>query len=138
MPIVGGKTASLGEMFRELTPKGIEVPDGFAITAAGYWHVLRETRLDQFIGAQLLHLDANDIKELQKRGASIRDAILAAKLPTDLRREVLERLRSVMPGLRRAHFRCSPKQRDGGRFARGQFRRRPGNLPECDRPRSRD
>ena len=90
VPIVGGKTASLGEMFRELTPKGVEVPDGFAITAAGYWHVLRETRLDQFIGAQLLDLDANDVKELQKRGAAIRDAILAAKLPTDLRREILE------------------------------------------------
>ena len=38
VPIVGGKTASLGEMFRELTPKGVEMSDGFAITAAGYWH----------------------------------------------------------------------------------------------------
>lgn len=90
VPIVGGKTASLGEMVRELTPKGVKVPDGFAITAAGYWHVLRETRLNQFIGAQLLDLDANDVKELQKRGAAIRDAILAAKLPTDLRWEILE------------------------------------------------
>jgi pyruvate, water dikinase len=69
VPIVGGKTASLGEMFRELTPRGVEVPDGFAITAAGYWHVLRETRLDQFIGARLLDLDPNDVKDLQKRGA---------------------------------------------------------------------
>jgi phosphoenolpyruvate synthase/pyruvate phosphate dikinase len=25
-------------MFRELTPKGVEVPDGFAFTVAGYWH----------------------------------------------------------------------------------------------------
>ena len=38
MPIVGGKTASLGEMFRELTPKGVEMSDGFAFTVAGYWH----------------------------------------------------------------------------------------------------
>ena len=37
MQIVGGKTASSGEMFRELTPKAVEVSDGFAITAAGYW-----------------------------------------------------------------------------------------------------
>ena len=37
VPLVGGKTASLGEMFRELTPKGVKVPDGFAITADGYW-----------------------------------------------------------------------------------------------------
>jgi pyruvate,water dikinase len=90
VPIVGGKTASLGEMFRELTPKGVKVPDGFAITAAGYWHVLRETQLDQFIEAQLADLDTNDVKELQKRGATIRDAILAAKLPTELRQEILE------------------------------------------------
>src|SRR5512133_299719 len=90
VPIVGGKTASLGEMFRELTPRGVEVPDGFAITAGGYWYVLRETRLDQFSGARLLDLDASDVKELQKRGVAIRDAVLAAKLPTDLRREILE------------------------------------------------
>jgi pyruvate,water dikinase len=88
VPIVGGKTASLGEMFRELTPKGVKVPDGFAITAAGYWHFLHETGLDQFIGTQLLDLDTNDLKQLQKRGATIRDAILAAKLPGDLRREI--------------------------------------------------
>ena len=77
-------------MFRELKPKGVEVPDGFAIIAAGYWHVLRETQLDQFIGAQLLDFNANDVKELQKRGTAIREAILAAKLPTDLRGEILE------------------------------------------------
>ena len=57
VPIVGGKTASLGEMFRELKPKGVKVPDGFAITAAGYWHFLRETGIDQFIGTQLVDLD---------------------------------------------------------------------------------
>jgi pyruvate, water dikinase len=90
VPIVGGKTASLGEMFRELKPKGVNVPDGFAITAAGYWHFLRETGLDQFIGAQLVDLKTNDVKQLQKRGGAIRDAILAATLPTDLRQEILE------------------------------------------------
>jgi pyruvate,water dikinase len=90
VPSVGGKTASLGEMFRELTPKGVKVPDGFAITAAGYWHILRETQLDRFIEAQLRDLNTNDVKELQKRGAAIRDAILAAKLPSDLQHEILQ------------------------------------------------
>jgi pyruvate,water dikinase len=90
VPIVGGKTASLGEMFRELTPKGVTVPDGFAITAAGYWHFLRETGLDQIIETQLLGLDTNDVKQLQKRGAAIRDAILGAMLPSDLRHEILQ------------------------------------------------
>ena len=41
MPIVGGKNASLGEMYRELTPKGVRVPDGFAITADSYMYLLR-------------------------------------------------------------------------------------------------
>jgi len=75
--IVGGKTASLGEMFRELIPKGIKVPDGFAITVAGYWHFLRETKLDRFIEGHLFDLDASDVKQLQRRGAAVRDAILA-------------------------------------------------------------
>jgi pyruvate, water dikinase len=39
--LVGGKNASLGEMYRELTPKGIRIPNGFAITAEGYWSVVR-------------------------------------------------------------------------------------------------
>lgn len=90
MSIVGGKTASLGEMFRELIPKGIKVPDGFAITVSGYWHFLRETKLDRFIEGHLLDLDASDIKQLQRRGAAVRDAILATKMPTDLRQEILE------------------------------------------------
>lgn len=88
--IVGGKTASLGEMFRELIPKGIKVPDGFAITVAGYWHFLRETKLDRFIEGHLFDLDASDVKQLQRRGAAVRDAILATKMPTDLRQEILE------------------------------------------------
>jgi phosphoenolpyruvate synthase/pyruvate phosphate dikinase len=38
VPDVGGKNASLGEMYRELTPEGIRVPDGFAVTATAYRH----------------------------------------------------------------------------------------------------
>jgi pyruvate, water dikinase len=90
IPIVGGKTASLGEMFRELTPKGVHVPDGFAVTAAGYWHFLHATGLHKFIEGQLLDLDTNNVKQLQKRGAAIRGAILAANVPTDLREEILQ------------------------------------------------
>jgi pyruvate,water dikinase len=39
---VGGKNASLGEMLREVSPLGVRVPDGFAVTAGGYRHFLRE------------------------------------------------------------------------------------------------
>ena len=86
---VGGKTASLGEMFQELTPKGVKVPDGFGITADAYWYFLRETGLDKAIAAQLQRLDPNDIKQLQITGSTIREAILAAKLPADLRGKIV-------------------------------------------------
>ncbi len=33
---VGGKAASLGEMYQELTPKGLQVPNGFATTSTAY------------------------------------------------------------------------------------------------------
>ncbi|HEY5137728.1 MAG TPA: PEP/pyruvate-binding domain-containing protein, partial [Methylococcales bacterium] len=40
VPLVGGKNASLGEMYRELTPQGIQIPNGFAVTAEGYRYLL--------------------------------------------------------------------------------------------------
>ena len=41
VPLVGGKNASLGEMYRGLTPEGIKIPNGFAVTAKAYWHFVR-------------------------------------------------------------------------------------------------
>src|SRR5689334_13964760 len=45
--IVGGKNASLGEMYKELTKHGVRVPNGFAVTSDGYRYFLREAKLDQ-------------------------------------------------------------------------------------------
>ena len=42
LPLVGGKNASLGEMYRELTPQGIKIPNGFAITSEAYWKLLSD------------------------------------------------------------------------------------------------
>lgn len=95
VPTVGGKTASLGEMFRELTPKGVKVPNGFAITAAAYWHFVRETSLDRQIDELLVDLDPSDLNELQRRGAAVREAILAAELPEDWQDEVLRAYRQL-------------------------------------------
>ena len=49
VPRVGGKNASLGEMFRELVPKGVKIPNGFAITADAYREFIRSNSLDQII-----------------------------------------------------------------------------------------
>ena len=86
--LVGGKNASLGEMFRELTPKGVKVPDGFAVTAEAYRYFLCEAGLDQTIRDILNDLDTRDMENLRQRGAQIRCAILAAELPRDLESEI--------------------------------------------------
>ena len=90
IPSVGGKNASLGELFRELSPKGINVPAGFAVTAEAYRAFLRQAKLDAEIRAELAGLDVRAIDELRRRGARIRHAILAAELPADIAREITE------------------------------------------------
>lgn len=87
--LVGGKNASLGEMYRELSPRGIKVPNGFAITAEGYQQVLQVGGLAQTIRAILADLDTCDLSNLAERGRRVREAILTTGLPTDLKAEIL-------------------------------------------------
>jgi pyruvate, water dikinase len=87
---VGGKNASLGEMYRELTSKGINIPNGFAITAEAYRHVLREANLDSTIRDILRDLDTHDVANLRQRGRQVRQAIISAPLPADLEQAILE------------------------------------------------
>jgi pyruvate,water dikinase len=88
--LVGGKNASLGELFRELAPKGVSVPDGFAVTAHSYRYFLRSAGLAQVIESALADLDPGDVNDLRERGRGVRQAILAASLPADLARAVTE------------------------------------------------
>ena len=87
---VGGKNASLGEMYRELTPHGVNIPNGFAITADAYRYVLREARLDTTIQDILQDLDTRDLGNLRQRGRQIRQAIIGATLPPDLEQAIQE------------------------------------------------
>jgi pyruvate,water dikinase len=89
IPLVGGKNASLGEMYRELTRKGVKVPNGFAITAEAYRRFLREAKLDEKIRTVLKGLDTGDVENLRQRGSLIRHAILAAELPRHLEEEII-------------------------------------------------
>ena len=82
--IVGGKNAALGEMFSNLVPLGINIPDGFALTADAYRYFFKNTGLDEEIKKILADLDTKDLRNLQKRGEKVRKAILKAKLPKDL------------------------------------------------------
>lgn len=90
IPLVGGKTASLGEMVRELSGMGVKIPDGFAITAHAYRHFIREAGLQPLIRETLAGLDTQDTASLAERGKTIRHAILNATLPTDLQQLIAD------------------------------------------------
>jgi len=87
--LVGGKNASLGEMFSNLSDK-VNVPNGFAITTSAYKNFLEESGLEEKIKKEMEGLDVKDIKNLQNRGAKIRGLIKKAKLPKELEKEILD------------------------------------------------
>ena len=78
---VGGKNASLGEMIKVLAPRGIRIPDGFALTADAFRLHLKEAELDSVIYAELEHLDTGDVTALASTARSIRARIAGAPLP---------------------------------------------------------
>ncbi len=88
--LVGGKNASLGEMYTTLVPKGIRIPNGFAITAYAYRYFIEKAGLIDFISKTLEGLDTTDVKKLQKVGKTIREKIIKADLPEELKTEIRE------------------------------------------------
>ena len=85
VPLVGGKNAALGEMYSTLVPLGVNVPDGFALTADAYRYFFEQTGLDKEIREILSDLDTHDMHNLQVRGAKVRAAVVKAELPKDLK-----------------------------------------------------
>ncbi len=88
VPQVGGKNASLGEMYSALAKKGLRVPNGFATTAEAYRYFLDSADLKKQIRKILKGLDTHDVKDLMKRGEEVRNLILAAPFPKDLAAEI--------------------------------------------------
>ena len=88
VPEVGGKNASLGEMFQKLTSKGVQVPDGFATTSAGYWLFLEEAQLKDKIFKELEKLDKKDFSNLRDVGAALRNYIEKAEFPQAIKSSV--------------------------------------------------
>ncbi|WP_120944774.1 pyruvate, water dikinase [Helicobacter labacensis] len=88
--LVGGKNASIGEMFQELVPSGIKVPNGFAITSDAYWYLLEKGGIKAQIVALLEGVDATELDVLKMRSKQIRDLIFGTPLPADLRDEILQ------------------------------------------------
>jgi len=96
--LVGGKNAALGEMYANLTPLGVRIPNGFAITAAAYRHFLDRAGLTRKIRAALKGLDTRNIKNLQRRGWLVRQMILRAELPPDLKEAIARAYKQLGPG----------------------------------------
>ncbi|MBW4050828.1 MAG: phosphoenolpyruvate synthase [Proteobacteria bacterium] len=92
---VGGKTASLGEMYRQLAPQGVKVPNGFAITAEAYRYVLERAGAWQPLREALAGLRADDMEDLARRGRRAREIVYGAVLPDDLRSEILDAYRAL-------------------------------------------
>lgn len=95
VPLVGGKNASLGEMFSNLSKKGVRIPDGFATTAEAYNYFFEANDLKKKIKKIIKGLDTHNVKDLMARGAEIRKTIMMAELPQDLKDQVAEAYRKL-------------------------------------------
>lgn len=94
LSLVGGKNANLGEMIRELKGKGIKVPEGFAITSYAYWRLIEDNQLRGFIEETLKNIKLEKIK-LSEGARKIRETILKAQIPKDIRHEIIEHYKSL-------------------------------------------
>ena len=97
--MVGGKNASLGEMFRELKAQGVRVPDGFAVTAEAFREYFRETGLDKEIRGILKGLDTQNAESLQQCGRAAREAILKQEIPAGIKAEILKAYANLSGGI---------------------------------------
>jgi len=92
---VGGKNASLGEMYRYLAPKGINLPNGFATMASSYYYFLDQAGIRGKIGDILAGVDISKVRDLASRAAKVRSLILGAKLPKDFEDEIRQGYREL-------------------------------------------
>jgi pyruvate, water dikinase len=95
VPFVGGKNASLGEMFQKLSGQGVRVPHGFAITAQAYRYMLDKAGAWDRLHAELDELDPADVAALARKGKRAREIVYGAGLPDDLAAEILAAYRKL-------------------------------------------
>jgi len=96
--VVGGKNASLGEMLSHLGEAGVRVPEGFATTADAYWALLDANDLRGRIGAEIERLHSGE-HELAEVGRTIRELVLAAEFPAELRDAITDAYGALAEGL---------------------------------------
>ena len=89
VPFVGGKNASLGEMYQNLTKKGINIPYGFASSSYAYFYFLKSKGIWEKIEKIVKTHNLNNVAQLQTAGKKIRNIILKTSLPEDLEKEII-------------------------------------------------
>jgi pyruvate,water dikinase len=95
VPVVGGKNASLGEMFRQLDAQGIRIPNGFAVTADAYRYTLEQGAAWDSLHAAIGGLDASDVEDLGRRAHAAREIIYGTPLPSDLAAQIIDAYRKL-------------------------------------------
>ncbi len=96
VPLVGGKNASLGEMYQKLTSKGVNIPNGFAISAYSYFYLLEKTGAKQKLRTILSQLKKDkktgtyDLRTLAKVGRESRKLIVGLEFPQELKDEIFK------------------------------------------------
>ena len=90
IPYVGGKNASLGEMYQYLGKKGVKIPYGFAITANSYRYILEKSGVKDQVKKILKDLDTHNMDQLAEKGHKIRDLIRHADVPKDLEKDIFD------------------------------------------------
>jgi len=93
--LIGGKNASLCEMYQKLTSKGVAVPHGFAITSYAYRNLIKTAGIENDVKDAMAGLDTHDMKNLQERGKKVRNIIRNAEFPDDLRQAIIEAYRKM-------------------------------------------
>ncbi|XOB46537.1 MAG: phosphoenolpyruvate synthase [Candidatus Nealsonbacteria bacterium] len=94
-PLVGGKNSSLGEMFSQLTKKGIDIPDGFVSTSRAYWYFLKKNGIDKKLKNIFKRFNPKNLNSLKQTGKAARQAILKGRFPEDLREQILKNYKKL-------------------------------------------
>ncbi|MFS0758372.1 phosphoenolpyruvate synthase [Noviherbaspirillum sp. 1P10PC] len=95
VPLVGGKNASLGEMFRELGAQGVRVPNGFAVTAEAYRVTLEQGGAWSRLHAALDGLDPGNVDDLARRAHEAREIVYGTPLPSGLATEIVDAYKAL-------------------------------------------
>jgi len=93
--LVGGKNASLGEMYGDLSKKGVNVPNGFALTSTAYWRFLKENKIDKELRRIFKKFNPKSLKSLEETCGAARTLISKSSFPERLKKEIIESYRKL-------------------------------------------